>query len=120
MKELSETQERELHQALRGLDAELRQSLAAFHRGEIVDLDLPIGRISRVDAMQQQQQAMAKAERLRMEQRLQQIEAALERVEEGEYGYCCLSGEPIGYARLRARPETPFSVVSQEKLEGIR
>lgn len=118
MQELSENQEKELHQALLVLDAELRQSLTAFDRGEVVDLDLPIGRLSRVDAMQQQ--AMAQAERVRMEQRLEQIEAALERVEDGEYGYCCLSGEPIGYARLRARPETPFSVASQEKLEGSR
>ena len=118
MKELSETQEIELHQTLRGLDAELRQSLAAFDRGEIVDLDLPIGRLSRVDAMQQQ--AMAKAEQVRREQRLEQVGAALERMADGEYGYCCLSGEPIGYARLRARPETPFSVESQEKLEGSR
>lgn len=118
MKELSEEQERELHQALLGLESELRQSLGAFERGDVVDLDLPIGRLSRVDAMQQQ--AMAQAERVRMEQRLEQVQAALERVEEGEYGYCCLSGEPIGYARLRARPETPFSVVSQEKLERNR
>ncbi len=118
MRELSKIQETELHQALRGLDAELRQSIAAFERGEIVDLDLPIGRLSRVDAMQQQ--AMAKAEQVRMEQRLEQVGAALERMADGEYGYCCLSGEPIGYARLRARPETPFSVESQEKLEGSR
>ena len=55
-----------------------------------------------------------------MEQRLEQVGAALERMADGEYGYCCLSGEPIGYARLRARPETPFSVESQEKLEGSR
>ena len=118
MKELSETQEKELHQALRALDAELRASLAGFDRGDVVDLDLPIGRLSRVDAMQQQ--AMAQAERVRIERRLEQVVAALERVVEGEYGYCCLSGEPIGYARLRARPETPFSVESQEKLEGSR
>lgn len=118
MEELTDAQHAELHQALLDLEQQLRADLAACARGEVVDLDLPIGRLSRVDALQQQ--AMAKAELQRMAQRLEQVEAALERVEEGEYGYCCASGEPIGYKRLRARPETPFSVAAQEKLEGSR
>ncbi|MED5374271.1 MAG: TraR/DksA family transcriptional regulator [Myxococcota bacterium] len=115
MKELTPEQERELIADLRSLHQQLLSALSDGDRHEVVDLDLPIGRLSRVDALQQQ--SMAKAERQRTEQRLEQVEAALERVEDGEYGYCCLSGEPIGYKRLKARPEAPFSVASQEKLE---
>ncbi|MCP4809197.1 MAG: TraR/DksA family transcriptional regulator [Proteobacteria bacterium] len=89
--------------------------LADRSRGEVVDLDLPIGRLSRMDAMQQQ--AMAKAERELQKVRLMQVEAALERVDDDEYGWCCQCGEPVGVRRLTARPEVPFCVPCQEKAE---
>lgn len=80
-----------------------------------MDLDLPIGRVSRIDAIQQQKMAQAEQGRARL--RLQAVQAALERVEDEEYGFCCQCGEPVGYKRLWARPESPFCVPCQEMLE---
>lgn len=61
-----------------------------------------VGRLSRMDAMQQQQ--MALAEQRRRQQTLRRIEAALRRVEDGSYGQCTGCGEPIAAARLRMDP----------------
>ena len=45
------------------------------------------------------------------------IDAALRRIEEGEYGYCEVSGEPIGLGRLIARPIATMTVEAQEAHE---
>jgi DnaK suppressor protein len=45
------------------------------------------------------------------------IEAALRRIEEGDYGYCEVSGEPIGLGRLVARPIATMTVEAQEAHE---
>lgn len=45
------------------------------------------------------------------------IDAALRRIEEGTYGYCEDTGEPIGVGRLDARPIATFSVEAQERHE---
>jgi DnaK suppressor protein len=80
-----------------------------------VDLDQPIGRLSRVDALQQQ--SMAAASHASALRRRQQVEAALRRIEEGEYGECRSCGEAIESRRLDAHPETPFCVVCQGRRE---
>jgi DnaK suppressor protein len=41
------------------------------------------------------------------------IESALRRIEEGEYGYCEVTGEPIGLGRLSARPIATMTVEAQ-------
>ncbi|WP_379552659.1 RNA polymerase-binding protein DksA [Erythrobacter sp. W53] len=41
------------------------------------------------------------------------IESALRRIEEGEYGYCEVTGEPIGLKRLIARPVATMTVEAQ-------
>jgi DnaK suppressor protein len=46
------------------------------------------------------------------------IDAALRRIDLGEYGYCEETGEPIGLARLEARPIATFSVEAQEAHES--
>lgn len=46
-----------------------------------------------------------------------EIDAALARLDEGTYGLCAGTGEPIGYRRLLARPWTRFSVEYKETLE---
>jgi DnaK suppressor protein len=64
-----------------------------------VELDQQsIGRLSRQDALQQQ--AMAKAQDARRVSELRKIEAALSRLDEGEYGYCAECGEAIAPKRL--------------------
>lgn len=45
------------------------------------------------------------------------IDAALRRIEEGEYGYCEVTGEPIGLKRLIARPVATMTVEAQEAHE---
>ena len=45
------------------------------------------------------------------------IDAALRRIEEGEYGYCEVTGEPIPLGRLEARPTATMTVEAQERHE---
>jgi DnaK suppressor protein len=45
------------------------------------------------------------------------IDSALRRIEEGEYGYCEVTGEPIGIGRLIARPIATMTVEAQEAHE---
>jgi len=47
------------------------------------------------------------------------IDAAIIRIETGEYGYCEETGEPIGLKRLEARPVATFSIEAQERHERI-
>jgi DnaK suppressor protein len=115
--ELSEEEQRELEGDLLKAKRELVAILESNKEESApVDLDLPIGRISRMDAMQQQ--SMAKANRASAKQRLALIGVALKTLEEGDYGFCRDCDEPIGFARLKARPETPFCVTCQGSREG--
>lgn len=45
------------------------------------------------------------------------IDSALRRIEEGTYGYCEVTGEPIGIKRLDARPVATLSIEAQEAHE---
>jgi DnaK suppressor protein len=47
------------------------------------------------------------------------IDQALERVENGTYGYCEETGEPIGLKRLEARPIATLSIEAQERHEKM-
>jgi len=48
---------------------------------------------------------------------ISKIDAAMSRVDDGTYGYCEVTGEPIGLARLDARPIATMSLEAQEKHE---
>ena len=48
---------------------------------------------------------------------LQKIEAALRRIEDGSYGYCVETDEPINLRRLEARPIASLSLHAQEQHE---
>ncbi|MDP1026264.1 RNA polymerase-binding protein DksA [Sphingomonas sp. KR1UV-12] len=48
---------------------------------------------------------------------ISKIDAAVRRIDEGEYGYCEVSGEPISLARLEARPIATMTVEAQERHE---
>ena len=45
------------------------------------------------------------------------IDAALRRLDDGEYGYCDVTGEPISLARLEARPIATMTIEAQERHE---
>jgi DnaK suppressor protein len=68
-----------------------------------VELDQSrVGRLSRMDAMQAQ--AMAQASASRRQQRLRQVNAALERVADGDYGVCLECDGDINPKRLEIDP----------------
>ena len=48
---------------------------------------------------------------------INKINAALQRIEDGSYGYCEETGEPIGLKRLEARPVVTLSIEAQEMHE---
>lgn len=50
---------------------------------------------------------------------LKKIDQALARIKVGEFGYCKETGEPIGLARLLARPTADLSIEAQEKHERM-
>ena len=115
--DLTGTEAEELHRELVALRDELARALDDSREAvKPVDLDEPIGRLTRMDAMQQQN--MTKAGRRSLEARLKQIAGALAGVQTGNYGFCVRCDEPIGYPRLRARPESRLCVRCQEHLEA--
>ena len=81
-----------------------------------VELDQTrVGRLSRVEALQDQ--AMARATAARRELELTRIDSALARLEGGEFGDCIRCGEPIPPARLEFDPATLVCVACAERLE---
>ena len=113
MEELSETEAETLREKLVDLVAELEDTLrASADTAAPVALDQSsVGRLSRMDAMQQQ--AMAKATRNKAQLRLTQCKVALSAFDRREYGLCRKCEEPIGYRRLAAKPEAPFCLECQ-------
>lgn len=68
-----------------------------------VELDqTKVGRLSRMDALQSQ--AMSQAIDKRRESEIKRIDAALHRLNDGEYGYCLTCGEQIELKRLELDP----------------
>lgn len=106
----------ELRGDLEGLRDELRAFLAASAAGSRpVALDEPIGRISRLDALQQQN--MTRANRLAAEQRVQRVETALRRIAEDHYGLCLRCEEPVGFERLKVQPDAVLCIACQNERE---
>lgn len=71
--------------------------------GAPVELDQTmVGRLSRMDALQGQ--AMAQEVARRRETEIKRIDAALKRMDEGDYGYCVNCGEEIAVRRLELDP----------------
>jgi DnaK suppressor protein len=93
---------------LLGLRAALtEESEAAADDRKPVALDQQsVGRLSRLDSMQMQE--MAKAAEARRAAEIRRLDAALKRVEDGEYGYCAKCGEAIAPKRLEIDPAAPL------------
>jgi len=103
---LLETQRRELQDS----------SSAARDSTRPVVLDQStVGRLSRMDAMQGQ--AMAIATQRRRDIQLQRINAALARIDSGDYGACTACAEDIASARLETDPAAVLCITCASRLE---
>ena len=109
MEALTKEQILELYRDLQVLEKQLSQQIdLTSESARPVDLEAPIGRLSRMDAMQNQQ--MAKANQESAAQRIERVRAAIQAFADGSYAFCATCQRPIGYARLKAIPETTICV----------
>ena len=116
MNELTGDQIEGLRVALRKLQADLEHLLRSTREStQPVDLDEPIGRLTRMDAIQQQK--VASANRRTYDIRLQQVKQALASMASERYGLCRRCEDPIGYPRLEARPESPYCLDCQSEID---
>jgi DnaK suppressor protein len=114
--ELTDAQLAEMKAALESIRDELQALLAQTLEGtRPVSLEEPIGRLTRMDAMQQQ--GVAAASRRGHDLRLRQVRQALNLMNRGDYGLCRKCEDPIGYARLSARPESPYCIECQDEID---
>lgn len=74
-----------------------------------------VGRLSRMDALQQQAMSQAAARLTAMEQR--RIETALERIASGDYGYCMHCDEEIALGRLQVDPSALTCIACAQAAE---
>ena len=104
MDHLSEEQLTLLRNALVETHMNLTEQLAiSKSAAEVVNLDQSmVGRVSRMDAMQQQ--SMEKAKQVRRIERVKLINAALKRLESGDYGFCLNCDAHISHGRLKLDP----------------
>ena len=94
---------------LEGLAKEINEDLSASKDSAgIVELDTSIGRLSRMDAMQNQQMALEL--RRRQENQLLRIQNAFKRMDQGRYGLCGKCKKPIAEERLEASPDVVMCV----------
>jgi DnaK suppressor protein len=74
-----------------------------------------VGRVSRIDAIQQQQMAIANQQQA--SGILKRIELALRRIDEDSYGDCPECAEPIAFARLQVQPFANLCIGCQSAQE---
>ena len=108
--ELSNEQRQQITDKLTLLEGELEEEIKETKiRSQPVELDQQaVGRVSRVDAIQQQQMQLASLQRL--ERRLQLVRAAQSRIDAEDFGLCANCEEPIEWKRLLAVPESPICI----------
>ena len=101
-----ELYKKQLEQRLGELEEEQR-STAGDHKPVVLDQTTQ-GRLSRMDAMQVQ--AMALEIKRRREVGINRIKAALNRIKEGEFGFCLNCGDEIAVKRLDIDPSIPTCI----------
>jgi DnaK suppressor protein len=107
---------RRLQADLAQIDASISQANDA---ARTVMLDQSsVGRLSRMDAMQQQAMAQGMQERLATQKR--KLEAALTRIDAGRFGLCCECDAEIGRERLEGDPAAVFCIdcVQEHEVDG--
>jgi DnaK suppressor protein len=88
-----------------------RETLQILHEDSAQHADLADRATSETD------RALELRARDRQRKLINKIDAALARIEEGSYGFCEETGEPIGLKRLDARPIATLSLEAQERHE---
>ena len=91
--------------------AEARDTLATMQDDTVNHADLTDRASSETD------RSIELRARDRQRKLISKIDAALRRIDEGTYGYCEETGEPIGLKRLDARPIATLSLEAQERHE---
>ncbi|XXQ67651.1 RNA polymerase-binding protein DksA [Neisseriaceae bacterium B1] len=71
-------------------------------------------------ASQEEEYALELRTRDRERKLLSKIQSSIRDIDEGEYGFCRDTGEPIGLKRLLARPTATLSVEAQERRERLK
>lgn len=89
-------------------ELETLSDLAADNRKPIELDQQSVGRLSRMDSLQVQAMDMAQEKSRR--RKIEQIKAALERLDSGDYGFCASCDEEIGAKRLQIAPAIPLCV----------
>lgn len=103
------------------IEAELAEILTSLKEENVDPMELDqtrVGRLSRMDAMQLQ--AMASGMRERLQLKCRRLEAALLRIQAGEFGICCQCSESIALERLHVDPGGPFCATCQEEIDNKR
>jgi DnaK suppressor protein len=90
---------------------ESRETMAQLKTGPMREADVTDRASSETDW------AIELRTRDRQRKLISKIDAALRRIDIGEYGYCDVTGEPISLARLEARPIATMTVEAQERHE---
>lgn len=100
--------------------AHVRETLAqaGVSAGTVTLDQSSVGRLSRMDALQQQAMAAQAQERLRI--RVRRIEAALDRVQAGTFGACCQCGGAVEPERLQLDATTVCCGDCQKQREAPR
>jgi len=116
--ELDQQQIEALRLRLLELQQEIEAQLVAIaSTTKPVQLDQQsVGRVSRIDAIQQQQMALASQQQTSQLQK--RVELALGRIENGSYGYCLQCEEPVALARLQAQPFAALCLDCQSDSEN--
>ena len=92
---------------------EAGETLFSMGQGGIIEADLTDRASVETD------RALELRTRDRARKLISKIDQALERVDNGTYGYCEETGEPIGLRRLEARPIATLSIEAQERHERM-
>ena len=103
------------------LEGRRRELLQAEESGRdserTVELDQSrVGRLSRMDALQNQ--AISRETGQRRRQALRQVDSALRRIDDGEFGACLECGESINPLRLEADPTVSLCIDCAQAAEG--
>ncbi len=96
---------RSIQEQIRDLRLEI---VSMEEQSRTVDLDQPIGRLSRMDSLTSQGIALSTLNKAKV--RLTRLKIALQRVEDHEFGFCENCGEEIAFKRLRALPESTLCI----------